>query len=1506
MILSFLRAPIARVSFRCELAILAIAVGLISASTGIATAQAPIGQSAFAQYLATLTIAAGQYQVSGSLGDKGLATSATLMSPVSVAYDTAGNLYICDTAANVVRKVDAVTGNITTVAGTGTAGFSGDGGLATAATLSAPNSVAVDAAGNIYIDDSSNNRIREITATTGFISTIVGNTKIAIGMDGLTGAATSLSGPNCVWVSAQGDVFLCDSGTNHNILRALSSATGLVWTMAGSRTGGDSGDGGLATAAVFGGPRHGSVNSKGEFLITDKVHDKVRIVTLDGNINAYAGVTGVTTSGYAGDGAAATSATLATPNAAISDAFGNGYIADQGNNVIRVVDRSSGNISTLSFLLGGVLSTSTTLSAPQGVAFGPNGQFAIADTMNNVVRVGTLNSNFAGTAVGSSSTPTNFTLQVNADDTNVSSPALASNTPGDFTLGSVAGFTSGACALPGATALVTPVDCNVLVSFTPTAPGLRVSQIVTTNAAGLKSILPLMGVGTAPAVSVSPGLLTTFAGTITAPTGMARDAAGNFYVAAGDNTVRLVSPTGATITTFAGTGTAGHTGDGGLATAATLSNPSAVAVDPSGNVFIADTGNNAIREVSAERGFIDTISFTNQNANLTKNGSNFLLKAPKGVATDRIGNIYIADTGNNVVRKLTRGGTYSIVAGTGSAGYQGDKAAATAALLSGPAGIFVDAAGNVFVADTGNNVVRKVAAGTGIITTVAGTGTAGASGDGGLATAATLTAPSQVVVDAAGDLYIASVGSNKVRMVMASTGFISTVAGTGVAGASADGLAATSSQLSGPAGLALDRFNNVYIADTGNSRIAEVTQTTSTLNFGSVQQGSTGTTVAATITNYGNMPLTFSAFNFTAGFAQKTGTGNDCSTSTPLAAGASCLLGIAFSPTSTGPVSGTAIITDNALNNVASTQTITLAGTGASAAGSVTATAGGGQTTAPYSQFPTQLAVNVKDTNGGGLSGIVVTFTAPSSGATGTFANSSNTAQATTDANGNASVSLTAGATRGTFAVTASVTGVTMPATFSETIAGSPAPTVSVTYTPATNPITYSGTVKLTATVAAPGGLTPAPSGTVTFLDAGNSIGTATLNNGTAVSSTLTPTAGNHTYTVNYAGDSNYTAATTATSAALTVNPLSITAAANSITIPFGSIPPALTGTLTGVLSADQANVTYTFTAMSGGSPITAASALGTYPISTALSGSAAGNYTVASTSGTVMIAQATTTSVLTSSYANASPTTTVILTDVLQPVASGLPTGSVTFSDNGTPLTGGVATVVSGTATLSLILPLGTHIITATYPGDTNFKGSASGAVSVTIVNQDATLSLGTASATVIQGQIAVIPYEIDTVGALTDTITLSCTGLPVGATCTATPPSFLPTPAAKKPVTTQTGIISVTTSGSGYQASLRPEAGRGLRSEMLMAGLFGIPGLVLVAFSTRRRRTLRSLVLRGLLMLLIATAAGHLVGCSSNTEASLQAPLTPTGTYTLSIVVSSPTVSHTSTFQLTVTKKS
>jgi uncharacterized repeat protein (TIGR01451 family) len=608
-----------------------------------------------------MTLVAGN-GLPGFSGDGGPAVSAQLNYPAGIALDSVGNLLIADTSNHRIRKVTPL-GVISTVAGNGTQGFSGDNGAATSAQLNYPNGVAVDAVGNLLIADTSNYRIRRVTAA-GIIDTIAGTGTSGFSGDGGPATSARLSYFRGIVFDSGGNLFIAD--TNNYRVRKIDPS-GIISTVAGNGTYGFNGDGVSALSARLASPSGVAFDGSGNLLIADYGNSRIRKVASSGVISTVAGNG---TSGFTGDGGQATLAQLNSPNGLAVDAgSGDLLIADTANRRIRKVS-SSGIINTVAgngtqgFGGDGGPAVNALFDTPRGVAVDAAGNVLVADTNNSRLRRITpagIVSTFAGIA--------------------------ASGFTGD---GGPA--TSARLSLPGSVApapdgSVYLTDCNN-----------RLRKI------GPDGVINTISSGWDFCTfdyyyyydEISRG-------------SVALDAAGNLYVS---DTYRYriskITPAGIA-SIYAGTGQYGLSGDGGLATSARISDIGGIALDASGNLYIADSSNNRIRMVTTA-GIISTVAGGDQ-AGFAGDGGPGLsaqFSGPTALAMDATGNLYIADTFNNRIRKMSPAGIITTVAGNGTPGVNGDGGPPTLAQLDSPGGIALDQSGNLYIADTNNSRIRKV------------------------------------------------------------------------------------------------------------------------------------------------------------------------------------------------------------------------------------------------------------------------------------------------------------------------------------------------------------------------------------------------------------------------------------------------------------------------------------------------------------------------------------------------------------------------------------------------------------------------------------------------------------------------------------------------------------------------------------------------------------------------------------------------------------------------------
>lgn len=625
--------------------------------------------------------------------DGSQAAMVPLRHPTSVAVDSSGGFYIVDGLDHRVRYVSSL-GFISTVAGTGTPGRLGDRGKATSAQLNNPRSLVRDAAGNIYIADHDNNRVRRITPD-GIINTIAGNGTQKFTGDG---QATSIGfSPQSIAVNTQGTtLYIADDSTYHILKMDLSS--GKVNAIAGTGAIADpnAGDIGPGLSCRIGLVTGMTIDASGNLFLADLTDARVRKIDANGNVTTVAGAGDF---GTVSDGRPATGAVM-LPSGVAFDTSGAMIIADSFRNLIFKVG-PDGLIQTIAGINNGVGDiitgfsgdngppTQAALNLPGGLAIGANGAIYFADLGNSRVR-----KIYAG-----------IITTVAGTDIHDGGPA-----------------TSAFLNLPWGIA----ADGNGRIAV---ADNSNAELRAFTVGGNIGSIGQLEG---------------------SSPLGVSVDASNNFYVTDDEPAVLKIAPNAST------TKLAGTANDTGFF--------SGVAVDSAGNVYVTDYANNQIRRITPA-GSSTIIAGSGKIAASGDNGPAAAAGMdPFDVAVDSKQNLYVADRLNNKIRKIAPDGTITTFAGTGAPGYSGDGGQASAATLTGPTGVAVDAAGNVYICDRENAVVRRVTPG-GLITTIAGTQQpTPASGDGGLATSAQLD-PWQLAVDATGKLYVVDAVNDRVRML---------------------------------------------------------------------------------------------------------------------------------------------------------------------------------------------------------------------------------------------------------------------------------------------------------------------------------------------------------------------------------------------------------------------------------------------------------------------------------------------------------------------------------------------------------------------------------------------------------------------------------------------------------------------------------------------------------------------------------------------------------------------
>ncbi len=816
----------------------------------------------------------------GALPNNVTALGASIGVPFAIAEDSAGNIYMGAVRDNAIFKLTPA-GQMSIFAGTGLGIFNGEGLAATSTNVGFPEGLIIDNSGNFYYADADNSIVRRIDAITGTVTTVAGTPGI-FGDDGDGGPATSatLSTPEGLALDGSGNLFIADNVA----VRRVDAVTHNISTVAASLNGQCdlAGIPGPASTANLCIPTGLAIDAGGNLLIADFGYGAIFRVDSSQNLSYVTGNPNTCT--FPGDGGPAASACVFGPQSLSVDTHGNIFIADSSDNTIRRIDGTTQVITTPAgtHLSGGVSgdggpATSALLRNPFGVIADPSGNIVIADSHNNRLRVVDTSGNINTVAGG-----------------------------GNFGDGG-------------------------------------------------------------PALSAE----------LSGPWGVAVDGSGNVFI--GDirgYEVREVNAGTGIISAFAGTGLLGTAGDGGPASAANLTFAAGVNFDSNGNLFLID--NNRIRRIDAITGVITTVAGQVRGGYSGDGGpaTAAKLRTPQGFAIDPLGNLFIADTFNNRVRRVDAvSGMITTVAGNGTAGNNGDNGPAIAAMLTNPTGVAVDSAGNFYIADVGNNRVRRVDAATQNITPFAGTGTPGFLGDGGQAANALLSGPQNVALDSSGNLFIADDGNGALRRVDAATGIITTFAGTGKLGFSGDGGLATSAQLGSIVQFAIDGSGNLFLSDVTNNLIREVITVPSaslsapSLDFGAQFINAPPVTQNLSITNTGGGTLTVSSVTVTGTNASDFVANDGCTT---LAPSASCIIGVTFVPTIVGAESATLVETDST-----GTHNVPLSGTGLPASADVSVSMSASPASPAVGDTLTY-TITVGNAGPSNADGVVLTDTLPS------------------------------------------------------------------------------------------------------------------------------------------------------------------------------------------------------------------------------------------------------------------------------------------------------------------------------------------------------------------------------------------------------------------------------------------------------------------------------------------------------------------------------------------------
>jgi sugar lactone lactonase YvrE len=692
-----------------------------------------------------------------------------------IANDKNGNLYYYKTDGKVY-KYSYASGTSSVIAGNGTSGSFTEGAIATSTTIN-PKGVTLDVNGNIYIiDDNAGTKIRKINAVSNVITTVATSENI---------------GPSFIQVDQNGNVFFVESNT----IRKVDNSGTLSLVAGGGSSG--MGDGGPATSAQLSWPTEIAFDNSNNIFIADKNNDAIRMVS--------GCITDITTN-FSSLAAACENSTTTLEILAGPGSVPYQWYKGSPNGTSTLLNGETSSGCTVTNSTTGWSSYFAKITSSCGIINSPVAVYQVWPTTTIT------NPNPGTQTVMQNSTPAamyvsggNNSLIVyqwykNEINSNVGGTPLGTPQTGSAPL--LPSTDNQGTAYYYATATQCGTATSATASVTVTPFSVASNPHVITKVAGTGA--GLFNGDDGPAVSAS----------IYYPADAVIDAQGNMYIAdRNNNRIRKVDGTTGIITTIAGTGTFGFYGEGVDAKTAMLGNPTGITFDPSGNLIIADAGNRRIRKIDLTTGLITTLvgtGATTFNDGVPALSANLYL--PTDCAFDAAGNLYIVDMGHHRVRKVNTNGIISTVAGNGLAGFNQDEIVATSAQLNYPTSCAVDANGNIFISDRNNFRIRRVHATTGLISTVAGTGTPGYNGDNIDAKTASLNYPNGISFDKSGNLYIADESNNRVRQVR-SDNIIVSVAGTGAYGASGDGGVATSATFNQPLMVVFDEESNLYIGD---------------------------------------------------------------------------------------------------------------------------------------------------------------------------------------------------------------------------------------------------------------------------------------------------------------------------------------------------------------------------------------------------------------------------------------------------------------------------------------------------------------------------------------------------------------------------------------------------------------------------------------------------------------------------------------------------------------------